>query len=192
MRIGVAEFARIQRFPHLPERGRVQLLPRVGLPECQCAVTSDRRTRVQGIKCKPLHERVVSTVHCGHAATVGLLAVGYALLARAGLVFAIPPGNATAVWPSAGIAVAALPVGGLPVSAGRLARSWPPIWGTQVSYATALAIATGNTLEAVLAAWLIGRFLNVGAQPGPRRFRLGRRRGGVLRRGRRCGRDQPA
>ena len=55
-----------------------------------------------------------------YAATIGLLAVGYTVLAKAGLVFAIPPGNATAVWPAAGLAVAALLLLGC--------RAWPGVW----------------------------------------------------------------
>lgn len=96
-----------------------------------------------------------------YAATTGLLAVGYVLLAKAGLVFAIPPGNATAVWPAAGLAVGVLLLAGC--------RVWPGVWlgsviansTTDVSLSAACAMALGNTLEAVLACWLIRHFLDV-------------------------------
>jgi len=96
-----------------------------------------------------------------YAATVGLLAAGYAVSAKSGLAFAIPPGNATAVWPAAGLAVAVLLLAGC--------RVWPGIWlgsvitnlTTDVSWAAACAMALGNTLEAVLACWLVRHFLDV-------------------------------
>ena len=86
-----------------------------------------------------------------------ILAVIYYLAARAGLAFAIPPGNATAVWPASGIALGALLLFGK--------RLWPGVWvaaflatiSTSVSTWTAIQIATGNTLEAVLAAYLCQR-----------------------------------
>ena len=51
---------------------------------------------------------------------VGLLAAAYFVAARISLVFAIPPGYATAVWPPSGIALAAA------LLFGR--RVWPGIW----------------------------------------------------------------
>lgn len=96
-----------------------------------------------------------------YTATIGLLAAGYAASAKAGLVFAIPPGNATAVWPSAGLAVAALLL--------LRCRVWPGVWlgsalanfTTDLSCTASCVIATGNTLEAILACWLIRRLLNI-------------------------------
>ena len=93
--------------------------------------------------------------------TVSLLAAGYFAAARLGLVFAIPPGNATAVWANSGLALAALLLLGT--------RVWPGIWLgamlanalTAVSLVTATAMATGNTLEVLLAAWLFLHFLRV-------------------------------
>lgn len=90
-------------------------------------------------------------------ARIVILGVVYYLAARAGLAFAIPPGNATAVWPASGIALSAL------LLFGR--RLWPGIWlaaflasaSTTVSTNTAMMIATGNTMEALLAAYLCQR-----------------------------------
>ncbi len=81
----------------------------------------------------------------------------YAVAAFHGLAFAIPPGNASAVWPPSGIALAALIL--------RSPRVIPGIWigafvancQTAVSPITAASMATGNTLAAVLAAHLCHR-----------------------------------
>lgn len=95
-----------------------------------------------------------------------LLVAGYLAAAWIGLAFAIPPGIATAVWPASGIALAAMLLLGM--------RVWPGVWLgallansllTTVSPATAAAIATGNTLEALLAAWLCRRLLPQTAAP---------------------------
>ncbi len=96
------------------------------------------------------------------AATTGV-AFCYLAAARLGLTFAIPPGNATAVWPPSGIALAALLILGY--------RTWPGVWvgativnaATGVSAATAAALGTGNTIEAVVAAWLLRRYLRIDA-----------------------------
>jgi sigma-B regulation protein RsbU (phosphoserine phosphatase) len=94
-----------------------------------------------------------------YLAQVTLLATAYLAAAMVGLALAIPPGNATAVWPSSGIALAAILLLGT--------RVWPGVWlgallantTTAVSLATAATIATGNTLEVLLAAWLYRRLL---------------------------------
>jgi signal transduction histidine kinase len=101
----------------------------------------------------------------GHAGALVLVAVLYYAAAKLALAFAIPPGYATAVWPSSGIALAVLLLLG--------ARYWPGIWigaalanyTIQYSAPLAAAIATGNTLEAVIAAALVRRFIGV-----PHRF----------------------
>jgi len=89
-----------------------------------------------------------------HAAKLALLALAYFAAAKASLVFAIPPGYATAVWLPSGVAVAAV------VLWGR--GCWPGLWlgaalanfTVNLSIPTALGIATGNTLEALCAGWL--------------------------------------
>jgi len=78
---------------------------------------------------------------------------------------AIPPGYATAVWPSSGIAVAALLLGG-----GRL---WPAVWAGSFfanltidgAYVASALIATGSTLQTLAIAALVRRHIGV-----PRRF----------------------
>src|SRR5688572_16133830 len=90
---------------------------------------------------------------------MGLLAAAYFVAAKASLMLAIPPGYATAVWPPSGIALAALLLLG--------SRAWPGIWiGATLANLTvasspfvALAIGSGNTLEALAGAALVRRYI---------------------------------
>src|SRR6478672_383 len=87
---------------------------------------------------------------------VALAAVYYAA-ARLGLRYASIGQSISLVWPPTGLAIAAL------ILLGR--RAWPGVAvgaflanaATQIPLAAAAAIATGNTLEAVLAAALLTR-----------------------------------
>jgi signal transduction histidine kinase len=89
---------------------------------------------------------------------MGLLALAYFVAGKAGLRLAFLQPSATPVWPPTGIAVAALLV------LGR--RAWPGVFlgaflvnaTTAGNIGTSLAIASGNTLEALCAAWLLNRF----------------------------------
>jgi PAS domain S-box-containing protein len=82
----------------------------------------------------------------------------YFLAGKLGLSLAFVNESASAVWPPAGIAVAALLLFGL--------RMWPAIaigafavnLTTNGQVVASLAIAAGNTLEGVVAAWLVMRF----------------------------------
>lgn len=90
---------------------------------------------------------------------VALMAATYFAAAKLSLPLAIPPGYATAVWPPSGIALAAM------LLLGR--RLWPGIWigaaaanlTVEASAWSAMLIATGNTLEAVVAGTLIRRYV---------------------------------
>ena len=96
-----------------------------------------------------------------YVAEVTLLAAAYFSAARLALMFAIPPGYATAVWPPSGIALAALLLLG--------ARAWPGIWigaalanfTVNASLPLALLIASGNTLEALIGAALVRRYVGI-------------------------------
>src|SRR5258708_2712726 len=90
-----------------------------------------------------------------------LLVLGaYVLLGKLGLFLAIVQSNATAVWAPTGIAIAAFLLLGYEI--------WPAIFvgaffvniTTAGTIATSLGIATGNTLEGMLAAYLVYRFAN--------------------------------
>jgi PAS domain S-box-containing protein len=94
-----------------------------------------------------------------YIASIAILAACYFLAAKATLIFAIPPGYATAVWPPSGIALAALLLWGM--------KLWPGVWlgAAFVNYTVngsislAASFATGNTLEGICAAWLAHRLL---------------------------------
>ena len=96
-----------------------------------------------------------------YLAQIAALAAVYFVAAKLSLLLAIPPGYATAVWPPSGIAMAAA------LLLGR--RVWPGIWlgaaavnlTVQSSVFAAVMIGTGNTLEALVGAALIQRFIGV-------------------------------
>src|SRR5512132_296023 len=89
---------------------------------------------------------------------IGILAVIYFIAGKLGLMLASLHASASPVWPPAGIALAALLLLGY--------RAWPAIFvgaflvnlTTAGDIATSVAIASGNTLEAVAGAWLVNRF----------------------------------
>src|SRR5262245_14043981 len=93
---------------------------------------------------------------------IPLVAMTYASVAQLSLMVAIPPGYASALWPPAGIALAALLAFG--------GRIWPGILigaaianlgvgGTPVP--VAIAIGAGNAAEAVIAGILIRRLVSL-------------------------------
>src|SRR6266478_79069 len=89
---------------------------------------------------------------------IGILTVVYFIAGEFGLMLASLHASASPVWPPAGIALAALLLLGY--------RAWPAIFvgaflvniTAAGNVATSLAIASGNTLEAVCGAWLVNRF----------------------------------
>ena len=89
---------------------------------------------------------------------IGILTVIYFVAGKLGLMLASLHASASPVWPPAGIALAIL----LLLSY----RVWPAIFvgaflvnvTTAGNVATSIAIATGNTLEALVGAWLVNRF----------------------------------
>ena len=97
------------------------------------------------------------TFPLNEAAKTAALAVVYLLAARLGLELGTVSGFATLVWPPTGIALAALLLGG--------SRLWPGIFvGALVANVwngapilVGLAIAAGNTLEALVGAYLLRR-----------------------------------
>src|SRR6201993_2626068 len=89
---------------------------------------------------------------------IGVLAIIYVIAGKLGLLLASLHASASPVWPPAGIALAAILLFGY--------RVWPAIFvgafivnlTTAGNIATSLAIAAGNTLEALAGAWLVNRF----------------------------------
>jgi signal transduction histidine kinase len=93
-----------------------------------------------------------------HALVVGI-AAGYFLGGKLGLeFFGLVHPSASAVWPPTGIAIAALVLFGSRVWPAILAGAFLVNVTTASSVAASLGIAVGNTLEAVLAAYLVHRF----------------------------------
>ena len=101
--------------------------------------------------------RAVPALAARYLALLVALAAVYAAAGKVGLHFASVHASATAVWPPTGIAIAALLLFG--------PRVWPAVMAgaflvnvtTAGTVATSLGIAVGNTLEALLAAWIVDR-----------------------------------
>ena len=99
---------------------------------------------------------------------VGVLILGfcYAIVGRLALLLAIPPGYATAIFPPAGIAVAALLIWGYRLAPGVFIGSLMlNIWVTMAKepltlsgVEVAVGAAAGASLQALAGAWLIRRF----------------------------------
>jgi integral membrane sensor domain MASE1 len=92
-----------------------------------------------------------------YGAKIAAIAGGYYLSARVGLEQAFETRSVTAIWPPTGIALAALVLWGLRVWPGValgafLANAW-----TGVPLITVVGITCGNTLEAVVGAYLLRR-----------------------------------
>jgi diguanylate cyclase (GGDEF)-like protein len=88
------------------------------------------------------------------------LAAVYFAAAKFGLAFAFVNASATAVWPPTGIALAAMLVFGYDVWPAILIGAILANLTTQGSVATWIGIGVGNTLEALIGAYLVNRFAN--------------------------------
>ena len=86
-----------------------------------------------------------------------LVAIVYFAGAELGLSFATLHQNVTPVWPPTGIAIAALLIFGPRVWPGVFMGALAANWPTGISTAAVLGIATGNTLEALFAWFLLQR-----------------------------------
>ncbi|HSF57238.1 MAG TPA: MASE1 domain-containing protein, partial [Candidatus Binatia bacterium] len=99
---------------------------------------------------------------------LGATAVAYYIVGRLGLLLAIPPGYATAVWPASGIALAGILLFGYRVWPGILLGSFLINLRTSLdttstasiltTTALAASIGLGASLQAVVGAFLIRRF----------------------------------
>jgi len=100
---------------------------------------------------------------------IAAVALTYAVAGRLGLLLAIPPGYATAVWPPSGVALAAILLGGSRLWPGVLlgsfavnvSTSWDggSLAGVLRSLAIAGTIAGGAALQALVGGWLIRRLV---------------------------------
>ncbi len=89
---------------------------------------------------------------------IALLAGVYFATGKLGLLLAFVHPSATAVWPPAGIALAALLLLGYEVWPGVFLAAFLVNILTAGSVAACLGIAVGNTLEGLVAAYLVNRF----------------------------------
>lgn len=89
-----------------------------------------------------------------------ILACVYFLVGKFGLSFATIHASASPIWPPAGIALTALLVFGYRAWGGIFIGAFLVNLTTAGTVLTSVAIATGNTLEGVLGAYLINRFAN--------------------------------
>src|ERR1051325_1012951 len=95
-----------------------------------------------------------------YALQIAAVMAAYFAAARVGLLAAVAQPVVSSAWPPSGVALAVLLVWGV--------RLWPGIavgafllnWPAGVSAAGAAGIASGNTLEAVAAAWLLTRVVD--------------------------------
>jgi integral membrane sensor domain MASE1 len=96
------------------------------------------------------------------------VAVAYFGAAKLGLALAFATPSVTAIWPPTGIALAALILGGRRLWPGVALGAFLANVTTDVPLYTTLGITVGNTLEAVVGAWLLERF---GFDPSLRQVR---------------------
>lgn len=92
------------------------------------------------------------------AAKIAGLAAVYFIAAKLGLQLAYLNASATVIWPCTGIAIAALLIFGYEVWPGILIGAFIANLTTAGNVETSLAIAGGNTAEALAATYLVRRF----------------------------------
>jgi integral membrane sensor domain MASE1/serine phosphatase RsbU (regulator of sigma subunit) len=90
--------------------------------------------------------------------SIAALAAVYFGAAKLGLELAFATPSVTAIWPPTGIALAALVLGGRRLWPGVALGAFLANVTTDVPVYTALGITVGNTLEAIVGAWLLERF----------------------------------
>ena len=134
------------------KRKKPQITKRVFASGAATLDLAERLARVSHEK-KPRISKRVSGLP-----VIGLLTLVYFIAGKLGLMLASLHASASPVWPPAGIALAGLLLLGY--------RAWPAIFigaflvnvTTAGNVATSLAVASGNTLEALVGAWLVNRF----------------------------------
>ena len=126
---------------------------RLHLPVTPCAIVAPLHNSKEREKGFMFRSRYLTD-----ALVIMALALVYFLAGETGLRFAMANGTATAVWPCTGIALAALLIFGYRVVPGIFLGALFTALTTPDSLATALGVATGSALEAVLGCYLVTRF----------------------------------
>ncbi len=93
----------------------------------------------------------------GQIIRAGVVAGAYFGAAKLGLLFAFTNSSVSAVWPPSGLALAALLIFGPSVAPGIWVGAFVANLTTQGSVAVVCAIATGNTLEPLVGAYLLAQ-----------------------------------
>jgi diguanylate cyclase (GGDEF)-like protein/PAS domain S-box-containing protein len=104
---------------------------------------------------------------------IGTIAAIYVALAKLGFTMAFTADQVTLVWPPTGLSLAALLLLGVGVWPGILLGAFIANLTTHEPLAVASCIAIGNTLEALLGAWLIRRFVRPANATNSLRYILG-------------------
>ena len=117
-----------------------------------------RRTRPNAVRGVYRIYRIVPQRIASRLAVVAALAAIYVGAAMLGLSLAYLHPSATPVWPPSGISIAALLLAGPWAWPGILVGAFVANFWTSGHALPSLGIAIGNTLEAVVAAWLVRRF----------------------------------
>ncbi len=93
--------------------------------------------------------------HAGYLWRLALVSAAYFGLAKAGLAFAFANQSVTSIWPPTGLALAAVLIWGYRMWPGVAAGAFLANITTAGSIPTVLGITTGNTLEALVGAYLL-------------------------------------
>ena len=105
--------------------------------------------------------------------TAAVTAVVYVGAAKLGFTMAFTADQVTLVWPPTGLALAALLLYGRAALPGVLIGAFVANATANESLPVALCIAVGNTLEAIIAAYLLRQFTGIGASLDRLRHALG-------------------
>ena len=150
---------------------------------CSVLIAKEARRRVRHPHFGP-RSRASLAVRSRFVINVGIAAV-YVAAAKFGFTMAFTAEQVTLVWPPTGLALAALLLLSNNDNAGdgdnRVSSVWPGVFlgafvaniTTHEPFGVAAGIATGNTLEAVAAAWAIRRFVGTGHAINWLRYAMG-------------------
>ena len=101
------------------------------------------------------------------AKVIVLVSLGYALLGAMGLMVAVSPGYSTIIWPASGLALVSViffpRIAFIGVLLGSFATNVFITWLNYDVFAFAIpaCIALGSTLQSLVGAWLIRRYVNI-------------------------------